>query len=120
MHGNQEAKTMVRKQRKGNHSEAVEPESETPQGKLRGRIGFADGKSVQEEPAELAKRLESLLAQANAGAGEICPPDQRLQSFLERHFGPGLVLPQAISLYQHGLARALSLPETGDAYSSAL
>jgi hypothetical protein len=55
-----------------------------------------------------------------------CPADRRIESFLQHHlsdlkpsFSPRLP-GQTLVLEQHGVARELSLPQTGDAYESPL
>jgi len=53
-----------------------------------------------------------------------CPVDSRIETFLHKHFADchlptALKLPESLILDRHGIARALSLPETGDSFDSS-
>src|SRR5271166_3407340 len=56
--------------------------------------------------------------------GERCPTDQRIENFLNDHFGDlNLVSPlrlpsESLVLPRHGIARGLSIPEGTDSYSN--
>src|SRR5262245_34268067 len=59
-------------------------------------------------------------------ADQRCPADQRIEAFLASYFrdttipGPLRLPDQTVVLHRHGLAKELSLPENGDAFTSEL
>jgi hypothetical protein len=70
--------------------------------------------------------VEQLRARNRLLAQHRCPADQRIEAFLSSYFRDmplpwPLRLPDStLVLHRHGLARELSLPETGDEFSSEL
>ena len=75
-------------------------------------------------PQAVAQQLRLLSSGEDIEEARACPPDERIQSYLDRAFkdwGPVPRLPSnALGLEEQGLARTLSLPETGDTHVSPL
>jgi len=74
-----------------------------------------------DEVRELREQTRMLLSRGPMS--DRCPADARIEAFLNTHFsdllaGRTLRLPPALTLPRHGLARELSLPESGDSFSN--
>ncbi len=86
--------------------------------------------SVGAEEGELAAHTGDLIrkihAKFRAYPAPLCPTDQRLQAFIDRHFGDvkvpgGVKIPDStLHMDFHGLARTLSLPHDKDEFKSPL
>jgi phosphoenolpyruvate carboxykinase (diphosphate) len=65
--------------------------------------------------------VDSFRMQARLLGEHRCPADQRIEAFLQDHFGEDLRLPdRTVIVAQHGLARELSLPAQRDEFTSPL